>query len=250
MNEKEYKQFIKELENLPKFGMETLKWGSFQPVYRLVADFLKYHYCGNNDCGGFSFNKCSKCGHSHFCDRECQIKAFPEHKEECELAKYIEGYKKEVPRILKNYVDEELFDDTDHEVVTMEVFLRELMMKAYSSFHETLMEGEKSIHTTMIYVLIKRRRSRIKIDFKKMDTMLSQDRTAGSFELICKQMLEFLDKEKQGMEIVEREGYWFKDILHDRVRCWMSIVALQNPNFEKEADVILENWGIFFCNWD
>ena len=244
MNENEYKQFIKDLENIPKFGIETLKWASFEPVYRLVADFLKYHYCNNTDCGGFSFKKCSNCGHSHFCDRECQKKAFPQHKKECCIAKYFEDYKKEVPWILKNYVDEGLFNDSDHEVVTMEVFLRELMMKAYSSFHETLMEGEKSIHANMIYVLIKRRRSRMKIDFRKMDTMLSIDKTAGSFELICKQMLEFPGKEKQGIEIVEKKGYWFEDPLFERVRIWMSVVALQNPNFEKEADVILANWGM------
>ena len=244
MNEKEYKKFIRELENLPKFGIETLKWDSYQSVYRLVADFLKYHYCNNLDCGGFSFKKCSNCGHSHFCDRECQKKAFPQHKKECCTAKYFEDYKKEVPWILKNYVDEGLFDDSDHEVVTMEVFLRELMMKAYSSFHETLMEGENSIHANMIYVLIKRRRSRMKIDFRKMDTMLSKDVIAGSFELICKQMLEFPGKEKQGIEIIEKKGYWFEDPLFERVRIWMSVVALQNPNFEKEADVILANWGM------
>ena len=53
MNEGEYKQFIRELENLPKFGMETLRWGSYRSVYRLVADFLEYHYCKNIDVGDF-----------------------------------------------------------------------------------------------------------------------------------------------------------------------------------------------------
>ena len=247
MNDKEFKKFIRELENLPKFGMETLKWESYQSVYRLVADFLKYHYCNNKDCGGFSFKKCSKCDHSHFCNRECQIKAFPYHKNECDLAKSVEGYKKEVPWIIKNYVDEGLFDDSDHEVVTMEVFLRELMMKAYSSFHDTLKDGEKSIHATMIYVLIRSKRfnhPEMKIDYKKMDQLLSRDRTAGSFDLLCKQMLEFPGKEKEGIEIVEKEGYRISDQLYDRVRFWMSVIALKIPNFEKEAETILAKWGL------
>ena len=246
MNEEQYKQFIRDLENLPKFGMETLKWESFKSVYRLVADFLKYHYCNNKDCGGFSFKKCSKCNHSHFCDRECQIKAFPYHKNECGIGKSFEGYKKEVPWTLKYYVDDGLNDDTDDDVVTMEVFLRELMMKAYSSFHETLKEGEKSIHTTMIYVLIRSKRFNhqgLKLDYKKMDKLLSsRDRPAGSFDLICKQMLEFPGKEN--FELVEKEGYKCKDILYDRVRFWMSMIALKIPNFEEEANVILAKWGL------
>ena len=207
----------------------------------MVADFLKYHYCNNKDCGGFSFKKCSKCNHSHFCDRECQIKAFPIHKE-CDLGKHFECYKKEIPWKLKNYVDKGLHDD---DVVTLEVFLRELMLKAYASFHEILREGEKSIHTTMIYVLIRSKRFNhpgLKLDYKKMDKLMtSRDRPAGSFDLICKQMLEFPGQENQGFET---EGYKCKDKLHERVQFWMSMIALKIPNFEEEANVILANWGL------
>ena len=131
---------------------------SFKSVYRLVADFLKYHFCNNIECGGFSFKKCSKCNHAHYCNGNCQRRGFTTHKAECKSRKSWEGYKAEVPWILKNYVDEGLHDETDDDVVTMEVFLRELMMKAYSSFHETLAVGERSLHATMIYVLIKSKR--------------------------------------------------------------------------------------------
>ena len=244
MSEGEYKQFIRELENLPKFGMETLKWGSYRSVYRLVADFLKYHYCNNKDCGGFSFMKCSKCNHSHFCDVECQKKAFPNHKKECKIAKGFEKDKKEVPWTLKFYVDEGLHDDTDDDVVTLEVFLRELMMKAYSLFHETLRKGEESIHTTMIYVLIRSKRfnhPHMKLDYKKMDKLLGKDQTAGSFDLICKQMLEFPGKEDVELE---KEGIPFKDQLYGRVRFWMMMIALKIPNFKTEAKVIFSKWGV------
>ena len=244
MNEDEYKKFIRGVENLPKFGKETLKWDSYKSIYKLVADFLKYHFCNNIECGGFSFKKCSKCNHAHYCNGECQRMGFTTHKAECNSRKAWEGYKVEVPWILKNYVDEGLHDQTDDDVVTMEVFLRELMMKAYSSFHETLALGEKSLHATMIYVLIKSKRRLLKIDFKKMDKLMSRGRTAESFDLICKQMLEFPGKEREGVEVVEKEGFWCKDKLHDRVREWMSMTVVKIPDFEEEANIILSNWGM------
>ena len=244
MNEGEYKQFMRELENLPKFGMDMLKWGSYRSVYRLVADFLKYHFCKNIDCGGFSLKKCSKCKSAHFCDVECQRKALPYHgKNECQFGKTFEEYKKEVPWTLKHYVDEGLHDDTDDDVVTFKVFLRELMMKAYSAFHETLTEGEESIHTNMIYVLIQSKRynqPHLQFDYKKMDKLLGHE-MAGSFDLICKQMLEFPGKEDVEAEKVE---ILFRDKLHGRVRFWMMLIALKTPKFEKEARVILSKWGV------
>ena len=188
--------------------------------------------------------KCSKCNHSHFCDVECQKKAFPNHKKECKIAKGFEKDKKEVPWTLKFYVDEGLHDDTDDDVVTLEVFLRELMMKAYSLFHETLRKGEESIHTTMIYVLIRSKRfnhPHMKLDYKKMDKLLGKDQTAGSFDLICKQMLEFPGKEDVELE---KEGIPFKDQLYGRVRFWMMMVALKIPNFKTEAKVIFSKWGV------
>ena len=246
MSEGEYKQFIRELENLPKFGMETLKWGSYRSVYRLVADFLKYHICENIDCGGFSLRKCSKCKSAHFCDVECQKKAFPYHKNMCQFLKKFREYKREVPWTLKSYVDEGLHDDTDDDVVTFEVFLRELMMKAYSSFHETLRKGDESIHTTMIYVLIRSKRysqySHLKLDYKKMGMLLGNDQTAGCFDSICKQMLEFPGKED--VEFEKEEILFKDDMLHGRVRFWMMMIALQIPKFGKEAEVILSKWGV------
>ena len=144
----------------------------------------------------------------HFCDVECQRKALPYHKNECKVEKTFEKDKNKVPWTLKHYVDEGLHDDTDDDVVTFKVFLRELMMKAYSAFHETLTEGEESIHTNMIYVLIRSKRynqPHLQFDYKKMDKLMtSRDRPAGSFELICKQMLEFPGQEDQGFET---EGY-------------------------------------------
>ena len=246
MNEEEYKKFIRGVENLPKFGIETLKWGSYKSVYKLVADFLKYHFCNNLECGGFSFKKCGRCNHAHYCNGECQKQGFATHKAECKSRKAWEGYKKEVPWMLKHYVDEGLHDDTDDDVVTMEVFLRELMMKAYSSFHGCLVDGEKSLHATMIYVLIKSKRWHLKVDFTKMDKLMSRDQTAGNFELIRKQMLEFPGTEREDVEVVvvEKKGFWCEDKLYDRVRDWMSMTVCNIPDFKEEADVILSKWGM------
>ena len=71
--------------------------------------------------------------------------------------------------------------------------------------------------------------------------LLGKDQTAGSFDLICKQMLEFPGKEDVELE---KEGIPFKDQLYGRVRFWMMMVALKIPNFKTEAKVIFSKWGV------
>ena len=96
------KKLIRNIDNLPKFCMETLDWDSPHCIYRVVADFLKFHFCGKPDCGGFSTKKCSVCQSIHYCSAECQREDFQRHETNCDYYKTAELARHGVPTLLKD----------------------------------------------------------------------------------------------------------------------------------------------------
>ena len=54
---------------------------------------------------------------------------------------------------------------SDANLIEFDVFVREIMMKAYSLFHETFLRGiEKSVHARLIYLFIAQARQDVKIE--------------------------------------------------------------------------------------
>ena len=252
------KKLIRNIDNLPKFCMETLDWDSPHCIYRVVADFLKFHFCGKPDCGGFSTKKCSVCQSIHYCSAECQREDFQRHETNCDYYKTAELARHGVPTLLKDILrmdpNREFNPDLGpresfrRDLVSLEAFLKELMMKAYEAFHETLNQGEESLHTTLIYLLIKKStaKNNLQYDIGKMGTMLGKGRKSEAFDKILKQMEEI--HEKQNSEKIAealkkvRVGeevpvpiMSFTGSLMD----WAECAAVKNPNFG-EKDV--ERW--------
>ena len=56
--------------------------------------------------------------------------------------------------------------DAEKEILTMEVFVEELLKKIYSCFHEELKKGMKSKHTEIIFLIMQRDMSPLMGQFK------------------------------------------------------------------------------------
>ena len=191
LNSKDATQLIRDLDNLPKFAMETLQFNWAQNIYQLAAHFLQNHLCGNRECGGFSFTKCSKCNTVHYCSRDCQIQDFPRHKKQCSWFDQISKSKKSVSSKLHNIVSSaQTGSETD--LIEMDVFIREIMLKAYSMFHETFAKGiNKSVHAKLIYLLIAHNRHDVRIEqikWIKMDQLLGKGKKAEKFNKVMKHL--------------------------------------------------------------
>ena len=191
LNGKDATQLIRNLDNFPKFAVETLQFGSVQNIYQLAAYFLKAHLCGNRDCGGFSFIKCSKCNTLHYCNRECQIKDFQRHKKHCSWFAQVYESKKIVPSKLHEILGS-LETETETNLIEMDLFVREIMMKAYSMFHEALALGiAKSAHARLIYLFIAQSKADVKMDqinWRKQDQLLGKGTKAEKMSRVLKHL--------------------------------------------------------------
>ena len=191
LDRKDATQLIRDLENLPMFAVETLKFNWVQNIYQLAAHFLKDHLCGNRDCGGFSYIKCSKCLTLHYCDRDCQVKDFSRHKKQCSLLDEITKSKKIVSTKLHGILSSSEIG-SDANLIEFDVFVREIMMKAYSMFHDTFVRGvDKSVHARLIYLYIAQARQDVKIEqiqWMKMDQLLGKGKKAEKFNKVLKHL--------------------------------------------------------------
>jgi len=193
LNNKDATQLIRDIDNFPKFAVETLQFKWVQNIYQLAAYFLNNHLCGNRDCGGFSFTKCSKCNVVHYCNRDCQIKDFPRHKKQCSWFDEFVKSKKIVSSKLHGILSS---SETGSEttLIEMDVFVREIMLKAYSMFYETFAQGaNKSSHARLIYLFIAQARRDVKIEqiqWEKMDQLLGKGKKPEKF----KEVLRYLQK--------------------------------------------------------
>ena len=191
LNSQDATKLIRDLDNLPKFAMETLQFNWAQNIYQLAAHFLQNHLCGNRDCGGFSFTKCSKCNTVHYCSRYCQIQDFPRHKKLCSWFDQISKSKKSVSSKLHRILSSSQ-DGSETELIEMDVFVREIMLKAYSMFHETFAKGiNKSVHAKLIYLLIAHNRHDVRIEqikWIKMDQLFGKGKQAEKFNKVLKHL--------------------------------------------------------------
>ena len=208
LNSKDATQLIRNLDNFPKFAIETLQFGSVQNIYQLAAYFLKAHLCGNRDCGGFSFNKCSKCNTLHYCNRDCQIKDFERHKKDCSWFAQVYKSKKIVPSNLHSILSS-LETENETILIEMDVFVREIMLKAYSLFHEALALGiAKSAHARLIYLFIAQLKVDVNIDqinWRKQDQLLGKGKKAEKFSKVVKHLKKAYEvtSAKQRLDYVE-----------------------------------------------
>ena len=200
MTKDEFKKFIGDIDNIPKFVKETFGWDMFHSLYHAVADFLQPRICGNNECGGFSFMKCSRCNSLHYCSKECQIKDFPYHKSACEYWEKFRKTGQSIPSLLSMLCNQ--LTDAEKEIVTMEVFVEELLKKIYSCFHEELKKGMKSKHTEIIFLIMQRDMSPLMGQFKasmnpeKMDGLLGRGFRSENFQLFYKQIEDHLSEDE------------------------------------------------------
>ena len=200
MTKDEFKKFIGTIENIPKFVKETFGWDTYHSLYYATADFLQPRICGNKECGGFSFKKCAKCNALHYCNKECQTKDFPYHKPACESWGKMWKVKQVIPNTLSIICNR--LADAEKEVVTMQVFVEELLRKIYSCFHDELKKGMKSKHAEIIFLIMQREKSPAMDQFKvsmnpeKMDGLLGRGFQSGNFEKFFKQMEDQLSEDE------------------------------------------------------
>src|SRR5213075_2006611 len=73
------------LANIPlPGGRGTVVFGTTPPPQAQIAiDARKIHNCGHCGKTGSHLQKCGACGLVHYCNRECQLKAWGEHRESC-----------------------------------------------------------------------------------------------------------------------------------------------------------------------
>ena len=214
MTKNEFKKFIGSIDNIPKFVKETFEWNMFHTLYYAMADFLQPRICGNKECGGFSFKKCARCNALHYCSKECQIKDFPYHKPACESWGKMWKTKQIIPNTLSMICNQ--LTDADKEVVTMEVFVEELLRKIYSCFHEELKKGMKSKHTEIIFFIMQRDTSPGMDQFKasmnpeKMDGLLGRGFRSENFHQFCKQIEDHMSEDDEGrrMPLEEHLDTW------------------------------------------
>ena len=215
MTKDEFKKFIGTIENVPKFVKETFGWDTYHSLYYAMADFLQPRICGNKECGGFSFKKCSKCNALHYCNKECQTKDFPYHKPACEYWGKMWKMNQVIPNTLSKICNQ--LTDAEKEVVTMQVFVEELMRKIYSCFHDELKKGMKSKHTEIIFLIMQREKRpglpfeqfKVGMNPEKMDGLLGRGFESENFEKFFKQMEDQLSddgrRRRMPMEKMLRE---------------------------------------------
>ena len=191
LNSKDATQLIRGLDNFPKFAIETLEFAFAQNIYQLAANFLRNHLCGNRECGGFSFIKCSRCNTLHYCNRDCQLKDFPRHKTQCSLIDEITKSKKIVSTKLHGILSSSQ-TGSDTNLIEMDVFVREIMLKAYSLFHEAFTRGaDKCVHARLIYLFMAHVRQDVRIEqiqWKKMDQLLGKGKKAEKFNKVLRHL--------------------------------------------------------------
>ena len=108
-----------------------------------------------------------------------------------------------------------LLTDSEKEIVTMEVFVEELLKKIYSCFHEELKKGMKSKHTEIIFLIMQRAKSPLMGQFKaslnpeKMDRLLGRGFRSENFQMFCKQIEDHLcEDEGKRMPLQQTLDAW------------------------------------------
>ena len=201
MTNKECEEFVRGIENFPEFARKTLKFDLHDGMYQVVADFLRFHVCGFAGCGGFSFHKCSECNSIHYCNATCQRKAFHDHQKTCETWKK----KRNVRFCVPSHLEDIMKTSENKDLVSMEVFMREIMWKAYACFHDELSKGERSFHVEAVYLCMKKggygknppKEGYPELPYynmNKMGQMLKKRMNLVRFETIFKQMEEIYEK--------------------------------------------------------
>ena len=220
MTNKECEEFVRNLDNFPKFTHETLKFDNHDSNYQVVADFLRFHSCGNTDCGGFSFQKCSGCNAVHYCDPTCQRKDFVRHQAKCETWVKRRKVRFCVPSHLRDIMG--LSESNSPDLLTMEVFMREVMMKAFACFYDELSRGLESFHANCVYLCMKRGNYGMSprkappspnFDISKFGKMLKRKgMKPSSFKKTFKQMEEIhILQKKTDMSLKDdlHDWYWY-----------------------------------------
>ena len=219
MKNKDCEDFVRDIQNFPKFVRKTLKFDLHDGMYQVVADFLRFHVCGYAGCGGFSFHKCSECNTIHYCNATCQRKAFHDHEKTCE--NWLK--KRKVRYCVPSHLHDIMKTTENKDPVNMEVFMREIMFKAYACFHDELSKGERSFHAEAVYLCMKKGgygKNPPKegppefpyYNMNKMGQMLKKRMNLVRFEKIFKQMEEIYDKtwreERGGNTLMEDLKDW------------------------------------------
>ena len=208
MSEKEFKKFMRGVDNFPKFVRETLGWTRTLNLYHVTASFMEAHICAQRDCGGFSFIACSNCKIAHYCNKECQEEDFNEHKQVCVSMKEIASLRQNNPTILSNICKEQ--SEPKEEIVSMQVFTSELMKKLYSFFHKELKRGSKSIHAKLIYLMMYNTHHNDyydSMDPAKMGGLLGSSHQTENFDVFFKQMEKYLKRNDENNAKVPLQKY-------------------------------------------
>lgn len=225
MSEKEFKKFVRNIDNFPKFVRKTLGWTCTMNLYRVTASFMQAHICAKRNCGGFSFVACSNCKIAHYCNKECQEKDFKDHKKACESMKVIGSLRQYNPTILSNICKKE--SEPGKEIVSMPVFTSELMKKLYSLFHEELKKGSKSLHAKLIYLNMYTTNYNDyydSMDPAKMGGLLGSNHQTEKFDLFFNQIEKHLRRNDENNAKVPLQEY-----LEDTLICWKKAAPNHTP---------------------
>ena len=208
MSEKEFKKFMRGVDNFPKFVRDKLGWTRTRDLYEVAASFMQAHICAKRDCGGFSFGACSNCKIAHYCNKECQEEDFKEHKHVCESLKEIASLRQHNPTILSNICKK--ISEPWKEIVSMQVFTSELMKKLYSLFHEELKKGSKSLHAKLIYLdmyTVNYNDYYDSMDPAKMGGLLGSNHQTENFDVFFKQIEKHLRRNDENNAKVPLQKY-------------------------------------------
>jgi len=138
LNEKEFKNFLRSLENLPTFCKNVIGFQQSNTFYSLGTEFLLAHICPTDNCCKATFKKCSVCKVTPYCSIECQSDSWSKHEPNCQneetLRKLLESQRKNILEKLKLQSDDVI-------PVSFEVFQQELVTAVFSALWPLIEES-------------------------------------------------------------------------------------------------------------
>ena len=132
VNEKEAKRIIREIDDFPHF-MKFYS-GSLNVLQPLLYMFLLLHACTNPGCKKFGYLKCQECRLRHYCGRECQVEHWDYHRNDCQAAQVDRDMTYLIPKLIQTEIE----SICGNELLTFEVFFKELSYKLFEALHDSL----------------------------------------------------------------------------------------------------------------
>jgi len=182
------KQMIRFIEDFPRFLVSKLGWENTDfMLHHLVRSFITDHKCGANNCGNFSYLKCSGCKEVVYCSVECQDEDYDEHLLFCDELSSNHSLKQLVPKELQNLLLQ--IHKYKGEVVSFATFLRELQIKALETFFDSFSKVDRIVEHFMVPQMNANGYTKKPFDEEKLLQLVRRRRNFVPYDTLCTQML-------------------------------------------------------------